>query len=426
MNTMLSLAWRNLWRHKRRTWLTVGAMVFSNILLVFMIALQLGNYETMIDNSLKAYSGQLQVSIKGYHDEPKMRSVITNINTYAERIRNAMPELTVTTRAETFVLASSEERSFGLQIAGVDIEHERNISSIPGLVNDGDYLGSGDHQEIVIGKVLARNLKVDVGDEITLLGSAIDGSFAAAVVTVRGIFESGISDLDRSLAQMSLDSFQSLFLMPNSGHTITINGDDVADAEYYQQRIQTLLSVVKNSQGDKNESDQTESVNDELETLNWQELNPGLQQAIQSDMASAWFLYGVLILLVSFSVLNTQLMSVLERTREFGIMMAIGLRPVSLSRLVLFETSAMASLGFIIGTTGGLALALYLNQVGFSIPGMEDMAAQYNLSEKMYPAISFISILTGPLAVFVGCLLAAVYPVIRLQSLQPVAAMRAV
>ena len=408
MNTMLSLAWRNLWRHKRRTWLTVGAMIFSNVLLVFLITLQIGNYDMMIENSLKAYSGQLQVSVKGYSDEPKMRLTITDIDGMANAMRQAIPELLISTRAETFVMASSEQRSFGLQIVGVDVAHEPSVSSIPGLISEGLYLRAGNHSEIIVGKVLARNLKVSIGDEVTLLGSGYDGSFAAAVVQVRGIFESGIADLDRSLAQMSIGSFQTLFAMADRGHVIVANGPEIANAETYQQQVQSQLQYSK----------------DELETLNWKDLNPGIQQAIQSDMASAWFMYAVLVILVSFSVLNTQLMSVLERTREFGIMTAIGLRPSALMKLVLLETSAMASLGFIIGTALGLALALYLNQVGFSIPGMQDMAAQYNLSENMHPAINLVSILSGPIAVFVGCLLAAVYPVIRLQALQPVAAMR--
>lgn len=410
MNTMIALAWRNLWRHQKRTWLTIGAMVFSNILLVFMISLQIGNYDMMIENSLKAYSGQLQVSANGYNQEPKIRLTLDDIAGTTNGLRNALPELTISARAETFVMASSEQRSFGLKIAGVEVAFEADVSSIPGLIREGEYLRSGYFPEIILGKVLARNLKVSVGDEITLLGSGYDGSFAAAVFEVRGIFESGIADLDRSLAQISLNSFQTLFSMDQRGHLIIVNGPEISNAESYQQLIQSEL----------------EQFPTELEILHWKELNPGLQQAIQSDMASAWFMYGVLIVLVSFSVLNTQLMSVLERTREFGIMTAIGLRPSALAKLVLLETSAMASIGLIIGSIIGFALALYLNQVGFSIPGMEDMAAQYNLPDKMYPAVSIVSIMTGPVAVFIGCLLAVIYPVIRLQSLQPVAAMRAV
>jgi ABC-type lipoprotein release transport system permease subunit len=413
MNTMLALAWRNLWRHKRRTWLTVGAMVFSNILLVFLISLQIGNYDMMIDNSLKAYSGQLQVSLKGYQDEPKMRLALEDISSLTEHIRVAMPELNVSKRAQAFVLASSDERSFGLQLAGVDVQHEASVSSIPGLVKEGRYIrsnnGSDQDFEIIIGKVLARNLKVTVGDQITLLGSGYDGSFAAAVVQVVGIFESGITEIDRGLAQIPFDAFQSVFAMQGRGHSIVANGADVKKVELYQQKLEAALS----------------DTDGELETLNWMQLNPGLQQAIQSDMASAWFMYAVLVVLVSFSVLNTQLMSVLERTREFGIMNAIGLRPIELTKLVLLETGVMAGLGFAIGTLGGLVLAIYLNRVGISFPGMEEMAAQYNLSGTMHPSLSPFSIASGPAAVFIGCLLAAIYPVLKLQKLEPVAAMRA-
>lgn len=413
MNTMFSLSWRNLWRHKRRTWLTIGAMVFSNILLVFMISLQIGNYDMMIDNSLKAYSGQLQVSTKGYHDEPKMRLAMDDVSSLADGIRVAMPELKVSERAEAFVLASSDERSFGLQLAGVDVDHEADVSSIPGLVKEGRYIRSvfntDQDIEIIIGKVLARNLKVTVGDQVTILGSGFDGSFAAAVVQVVGIFESGINELDRSLAQIPLDAFQSIFAMDGRGHTIVANGPDVKQVERYQKNLETVLSASSGA----------------LETLDWKKLNPGLQQAIQSDMASAWFMYGVLVVLVSFSVLNTQLMSVLERTREFGIMNAIGLRPIELIKLVLLETSVMAGLGFLIGTLGGWLLAIYLNQVGLSIPGMQEMAEQFNLSGAMYPSLSLLAIASGPAAVFVGSLLAAIYPVLKLQKLEPIAAMRA-
>ncbi|MEM7360016.1 MAG: FtsX-like permease family protein [Pseudomonadota bacterium] len=410
---MLSLAWRNLWRHSRRTWLTVGAMIFSNILLVFMITLQIGNYGMMIENSLKAYAGHIQISATGYSDEPKLRLTVDNITELAELLRREIPELSVSMRGETFVMASSEERSFGLQVAGVDVAHEATVSSIPGLLAEGQYLRAGDHPEIVIGSVLARNLKVGVGDEITLLGSGYDGSFAAAVVNVRGIFNSGIAELDRNLAQISFASFQALFAMQEKGHVVIANSSDVYQAASYQQQIQQLLNQ------------QSELGSGAIEVLNWRETNPSLVQAIQSDLVSSIFMYMVLIVLVSFSVLNTQLMSVLERTREFGIMTAIGLRPGQLGKLVVLETTAMAGLGLVIGAFLGLCLTIYLNQVGFVIPGMEEMAARYNLQERLYPSISVFSILVGPSVVFLGCLLAAVYPVIRLQGLQPVAAMRA-
>jgi len=163
-----------------------------------------------------------------------------------------------------------------------------------------------------------------------------------------------------------------------------------------------------------------------LTTLNWNQLQPGLKQAIQTDMTSAWFMYAVLIILVAFSVLNTQLMSVLERTREFGVITALGVKPGRLASLVMLETLLMAFLGLMIGLALGWAVALYLNAVGFHYPGMEAMAEKFNLPDRIYPRVSFFSMVLGPGVVFLFSLLAAVYPSLRLFRLQPVAAMRAV
>jgi ABC-type lipoprotein release transport system permease subunit len=158
----------------------------------------------------------------------------------------------------------------------------------------------------------------------------------------------------------------------------------------------------------------------------WDELQPGLRQAIQADMASNSFMYIVLIVLVAFSVLNTQLMSVLERTREFGTMMALGLQPGRLSRLVMLETALMTALGLVLGIFVGLIINLYLSRVGFSYPGMDEVALKFNLPERIYPAISMASMTLGPTAVAVGSLLATLYPALRLYLLTPIEAMRAV
>jgi putative ABC transport system permease protein len=163
-----------------------------------------------------------------------------------------------------------------------------------------------------------------------------------------------------------------------------------------------------------------------LSVLDWNVLEPGLKQAIKSDMTSAWFMYAVLILLVAFSVLNTQLMSVLERTREFGVMLALGTRPATLAKLVGLETFVMSCLGMGLGVLLGGLLSFYLSHAGFYYPGMEEMAEKFNLPDRMYPEISLLSLLWGPTIVFIGAMLAAIYPATRLFSLRPVAAMRAV
>jgi ABC-type lipoprotein release transport system permease subunit len=405
----LNMAWRNLWRNKRRTWLTATAMIFSNVLLVFMISLQFGSYDMMIENTLKAFSGHLQVQAAGYHDNPKLRTSIADISALAAQLRDDLPRAQVTERAETFALASSEQRSFGVQLVGVQPLTEPRVSSIPGLVSRGRYLRGRDAAEIVIGSVMARNLKVDLGAEITLLGSGRDGSFAAGVVEVVGVFDSGSRDLDRALAEIPLGYFQETFSMGSHGNSIAIAVDELARVPAAVQAAQARVE----GRGD-------------LVVLDWNALHPGLRQAIQADLSSGWFMYGVLIILVAFSVLNTQLMSVMERTREFGVISALGIRPRRLASLVMLETALMASIGLGLGLFLGWLVTLWFHAHGFTYPGMEEVAARYNLPGRMYPTISLGTMLAGPAVVFLFCLLAAVYPALRLFRLRPVDAMRAV
>ncbi len=405
----LLLAWRNLWRHKRRTWLTVGAMIFSNCLLVFSISLQFGSYSMMIDNTLQTFSGHIQVQHEQYLDTPKMRYTLPDITRIAKQLRNKLGLESITARSSGFALASSNERSYGLQILGVESAFEAKVSSLPGLVIKGRYLQADSFDEIVIGAVLARNLRVTVGDEITFIGSGLDNSFAAGVAKVVGIFESGIAELDRSMAQISLAFFEDSFSMQGKGHSIAIRAAHIDDVAALQLKIKTLLSG--------------QSM---LSVRHWDELQPGLKQAIQADMTSAWFMYIVLIVLVAFSVLNTQLMSVLERTREFGTMMALGLKPSNLSRLVMAETLLMSCLGLGLGILIGFFITAYLSIVGFYYPGMEEMAAKFNLPDRMYPSVTVLSLLLGPSIVAIGSLLAAIYPATRLYRLLPIEAMRAV
>ena len=137
MNIVLRLAWRNLWRHSRRTWLTIGAMVFSNMLLVFMISLQFGMYGLMVDNSLKVFTGHMQVQAPGYNDDQKMRQVVPNVVGVASSLREALGSDEIAARGWAFGLASSAERSYGIGIYGVEPEFEPLVSNIPGLVTEG-------------------------------------------------------------------------------------------------------------------------------------------------------------------------------------------------------------------------------------------------------------------------------------------------
>jgi ABC-type lipoprotein release transport system permease subunit len=408
MNIVVRLAWRNLWRHQRRTWLTVGAMVFSNTLLVFMISMQFGMYELMIDNTLQVFTGHLQIQAPGYKDEQKMRQTVPDIVPLADRLRAEFPNENIAARGWAFALASSEERSYGVGVFGVEPEFEPRVSSIPGLIEEGRYVARSDAPEIVIGAVLARNLRVGIGDELTLLGSGLDGSFAAAVVSIVGIFESGVPDVDRNIAEMSLGVFQDIFFMEGAGHQVVVTTPSLEAAKIVLPGIVAALPT-----------------DADLVVHDWDALQPGLKQAIKADMSSAFFMYGVLVILVSFSVLNTQLMSVLERTHEFGIVMSLGLKPGQLGRLVMLETAFLGLIGLVLGAIGGAILTAYFSVNGLSIPGMEEMAANFNLPGRVYFEPTLLTMAIGPTVVFIFTLLAAAYPALRLYKLHPVEAMRA-
>lgn len=408
MNIVLRLAWRNLWRHTRRTWLTIGAMVFSNTLLVFMISLQFSMYDLMIDNTLQVFSGHMQIQATGYKDDQKMRQVVPDVQPLAARLREELDTDLVAARGWAFGLASSEERSYGIGIYGVEPAFEAGISNIPGLIEQGRYLEQADAAEIVIGATLARNLRIGVGDELTLLGSGVDGSFAAVVVDVVGVFNSGVREIDRNIAEMPLSSFQEVFYMNGAGHQVVILAPGLDRVESLQARVEALLP------GDG-----------ELVVHGWEALQPGVKQAIQADMSTAFFMYGILVILVAFSVLNTQLMSVLERTHEFGIVMALGLKPGRLGRLVMLETAMMGFIGLLLGAIGGALFTTWFTVNGFSYPGMEEMVANFNLPGRVYPRATLLTAFAGPLVVFLFTLAAAAYPALRLHRLHPVAAMRA-
>ena len=254
------------------------------------------------------------------------------------------------------------------------------MSTIPGLVREGRYPDDGNAREIVIGKVLARNLRVSIGDELTLLGSGRDGSFSAAVAEVVGVFESGSADIDRSIAEIPLAFFDDVFYMDGAGHSIVIVVPTLDDVEIVQAKgggaaLPTLAI---------------------LSFMTGMHCSRGCKQAIQADISSAFFMYGILVILVAFSVMNTQLMSVLERTHEFGIVMSLGVTPGRLGRLVILETGMMALAGLLLGAVVGGLITLWFSYNGFSYPGMDQLAANFNLPSQFYPQVTLLTLFIGP------------------------------
>ena len=408
----LLMGWRNIWRNPRRTLLTLLAIAFACTLLVFMLSFQFGSYETMINASVKIHTGHLQVQAAGYHKKRDIRRVVDDPAAVVKALSEVKNIKAHTFRASAFVLVSSKKRTYGVMVTGIEPEKEARVSTVKNLVRKGKYLsenGNGGIPGALLGKMLAENLQVRPGDELTLLGQGRDGSIAAAVVKVDGIFSSGIDELDRSTIQIPLHDFQEIFFMQGAVHSIVFMCSSLGEVPEVKAQIRPRVA--------------DEELKYPVVVLDWDELMPGLKQGIQVDLISGIIMYLLLVIVVAFSILNTFLMAIFERTREFGVLLAIGTTPRRLTRMVLMESTFITAIGILLGIIAGVIITYYFQINGLYFAGAEELLGQFGISGRIYPKLSLLSVFTGPLAVFVITILSALYPALKVRQFKPVEAL---
>ncbi|HAQ76241.1 MULTISPECIES: ABC transporter permease [Hyphomonas] len=402
---MLTLAWRNLWRRRRRTLFSIVAIAITAAVVVFLPSLQAGSYSSMVRTYIGFTDGYAQVQHKDYLSTPAMRDSFQVTEALRTALKDLPPDVSVGQRGVAYVLLSSDTRSIGAQILGVEPEAEPSISTIPSNIVQGDYLSKND--QVVLGEVLARNLQVGIGDSITLLGVGHDASLAADVLTVAGVFRTGITDIDRTLAEIPLKRFDATFAMDGERHSIVLNGGDMAALRHEVRGLRPLVEE------------------EGLALRDWTELQPSLDAAIRLDATSAVLIYAVLIVVVVISLLNTLLISVLERTREFGMMLALGVKPGLLGRIVWVEIGLLSLLGVLAGMLGGVILTFWLGRQGIEFESAQAVFEQYGMSGTLYPELTSLTLFAGPAVIVLALLLAGTYPAFRIQGLRIIEAMRA-
>jgi putative ABC transport system permease protein len=402
---VIELAWRNLWRQPKRTLLTVAAIAFAALVMVFLLAFQVGTYAIMEENTLSLFDGDAQVQQPGYLDDPGIRKSFAT-EPLAASVARVPGVDAVAARAQTYALLSKDQRSLAALIVGVEPKREARVSRVATMVRDGRYLETGDAAEMVLGDALARNLGIKVGDRVTMLGMGRDGSVAADVLTVAGVFSTGVNELDRNLAEMPLARFGADFAMPGQAHAIVISGTTLAN-------IDDALPALRNIATKHN-----------LTVRDWGELEPGLKNAIRLDASTSLLWYVALIVVVVAILLNTLLMSVLERTREFGVLLALGMRPAAAGRMVWIEIMLLLAIGLAAGIAVGAAAAGWFEVHGLPLPGGDGVFAQWGLPGRIYPHLNWFSLFAGPAAIAVLTAAAGLFPYLRLRRLDPVTAMR--
>jgi ABC-type lipoprotein release transport system permease subunit len=353
------------------------------------------------------------VQAQDYQDKQSIHLVVPNPAAIAD-ILNKTPEVDAYTfRAKAFSLVSSRERTYGVAVIGIDPAKEAAVSTLKNLIRRGSYLPQDDlHQEppqALIGSLLARNLHVGPGDELTVLGQGRDGSIAATVVKITGIYSSGMDEFDRSFIHIPLKHFQDVFAMRGAVHEVVALGKSLK----YIAKIKKATAEEINRRNLKHP----------LVVMDWEELMPGLRQAIEMDLVSGIIFYLILILVVAFSILNTFLMAILERTKEFGVLMAMGTTPGRLTKVLLIESLSMTAVGIVIGIIIGCLVTWYFQIHGIDIAGSSEILKQYGISGRMHPQLSLISAISGPAVVLLISFLAALYPAVKVRWLRPVEAL---
>jgi ABC-type lipoprotein release transport system permease subunit len=405
MGGLLALALRNLARRPLRTGLTLAMVLLGTALIVFSVGLTEGTYDDMVRLATATWAGHFQVTREGYEEKPSLFKTVDDPQAAVRALEAAGTVRAVTRRVEAAGLLAAGSRTAGILLHGVEPSAERTVSTLPRAVTRGGWLDAvppGTVRPIVLGKGLAQRLRVTLGGEVGFVGQAADGSIASELFTVTGIVESGSDEMDGSAAWVRLDEAQELLVLGGRVHRIVGLVDTFSEAR-------SLGDGLRLPHG--------------LAFLTWEEVLPSLHTTIEQDRAGNWISLGILLAVVVLGVANTMTMVVMERTREFGLLMALGTSPARVLALVLCEASWVSG----IGAGGGLLLGAAANLVAgrWGIPvGSEPMSYGGVTLDVMHAANTGMALALGPLLTLACGVLAALPPGLRAARLSPADAIR--
>ena len=399
-----AIAWRNLWRNRRRTILTAGGIAFAVVLLMFTRSLQVGGYKNMIEAGTGLLHGQIQVQHVDYLEDAKFEHLLVDADALSVRLAEHPQVLAASPRAVGFALLSVEEKSFGAQVLGVDPQVEPRISTLPLMVTKGRYINEGD--EAYVGSVLARNLRADVGDELLVLSTGHEGGMAALALTIVGIFDSGVAELDRALVEIPLGTFREGFFLTDQAHQVVLDLTDVDATDTVARDVETWLPAG-------------------VAARRWQDLMPEIEEAITMDKAGAGLMFVILVAIILFSIVNTFIMTVFERTREFGMLLAVGMRPWSIIAMLQLEALWLSVVGSLLGTVAASPLLAWVVLSGIPLGDTAQASmANLHIPDRMYGAFDLQALGAIPVIFLVACQLSAFFPAQRVRRLKPVEALR--
>jgi ABC-type lipoprotein release transport system permease subunit len=402
----LKMAWRNIWRNKRRTLITMASIVMAVLLSSVMSSMQEGQYNQMIDNTVGSFSGHIQIQEARYKEEPTLDHSLAIDSSLIRDLQENEKIDEIIPRIDSYGLAGGYHKTKAAMVLGIDIETEKALSKPDQKIEKGEYFTSNEEHAVLVSEGLADFIDVQVGDSLVLISSGYHGASAADLIPIKGIVKFGIPDMNNGLVYMPLGTAQQFFGAYDRVTSIAILAHDAKE-------IDKIVSNLK------------ASLPEDEAVYGWQELMPELVQAIEADRGSGRIVLLVLYMVVGFGILGTVLMMTAERKFEFGVLLAIGTSRLIITITLILEMAAITILGTLAGILGSLPINYYfhlnpLEFTGQAAAAIEEYGMEPFIQFSMAPEIIF----NQAFVIFVLTLLISLYPLIHTKRLNPVEAMR--
>ncbi|MBN2360281.1 MAG: ABC transporter permease [Deltaproteobacteria bacterium] len=401
------LALRNVRRNLRRSIITGSAIALGLGLLMFSSGATDGMTNTMIEKGVGASAGHVVIQAVGWQEERALDAVVPDSPAVAARLEQTLPEATVVKRLFLDALLTSPQSATGVTVVAVEPELEQRVSELPGRVVAGRYL-DGDPAGIVVGRALAKNLAVDLGDKVVLMvqrGSEVQSQ----LFRIKGLLATGVEELDSACAQIELGAGQKLAGLGSDVHQISAHLPSARDTAAAAERVQVAFAGAS------------------LDVMPWQRALPELANYVANEQGEIYVMYAVIFFLVALGIVNTVLMSVFERVREFGVMLSLGATPGRLARLILAESALLGLFAALAGVGLGLLFNWPLWAGGIDLAelyGGSVEVAGLALDMVVHGDLSPLKTAIYALAVWLLTVATAIYPAYKAATLRPVACLQ--
>jgi len=400
---LFSMAWRNVWRNRRRTLVTVAAMTLAMVATINYSGLGSGYLYSMERNLLDLAMGDVQVFAPGYRDRPSLYTRIGDAQDVLGKLDAV--GLPASARLRAVALGAAGETSAGVSLIGLDVVRDKRVSRMHEQVSRGEWLDPAASQGVVIGRRLARTLGLEPGDEMVVLTQAADGSLANELYRVRGVLKGVADTIDRTGVFLTEAAFRELMVLPEGAHQLIVR----RNADTTLEQTHDLVA---------------EAATD-LDVKTWRELMPTLASMLDSAKGIMGVFVFIVYLAIAFVILNAMLMAVFERVREFGVLKALGVGPGGVLALIFVESAIQVVLAIAAGLALGTPLLLYLAETGINLGPEEGMAIAGLAWDPVMHARITQDTFTTPIVLFVFVVaLAVLYPALKAALIKPVSAMR--